>query len=293
MITVPAALVRWRTGISGDAGRTWLDGLPERVAALCGGWNLVLEKAPPLAGATSLVVLVRRGSERLALRVCWPEHDLSAEVAALQAWDGHGAVRLVAVHPDGDTMLLQRLDPHRTLRHLPLERAAPVAGRLLAQLAVPAPPGLPTLTAAAAGFAIRAPARNAALGRPVPTRSLCRSLDLAASLPSDAGLLVHGDLHWGNVLGDGSGGWRAIDPKPVVGDPAVGLAELLWTRADEVPTADDLRRLLHQIADAAGIDAGRAAGWTVVRAVDYWLWGLENGLTEDPVRCARLVDVFG
>jgi streptomycin 6-kinase len=24
-----------------------------------------------------------------------------------------------------------------------------------------------------------------------------------------------------------------------------------------------------------------------VRAVGYWLWGLENGLTIDPVRCER------
>jgi streptomycin 6-kinase len=23
--------------------------------------------------------------------------------------------------------------------------------------------------------------------------------------------------------------------------------------------------------------------------VDYWLWGLENGLTEDPERCRRLL----
>jgi streptomycin 6-kinase len=190
-------------------------------------------------------------------------------------------------------MLLERLDPHRTLHDLPLGRAATAAGRLLAELAVPAPPGLPTLAAAAASFAARAAQRNQALGGPVPVWSLDRARELAATLPTDAGLLVHGDLHWGNVLADAAGGWRAIDPKPLVGDPAVGVAELLWTRADEVPTAAGLRRLLQRIAGAAGFDSGRAAGWTHVRAVDYWLWGLENGLTEDPVRCARLVEALG
>jgi hypothetical protein len=28
------------------------------------------------------------------------------------------------------------------------------------------------------------------------------------------------------------------------------------------------------------------------RAVDYWLWGLAAGLTEDPLRCRRLVSVL-
>ena len=127
----------------------------------------------------------------------------------------------------------------------------------------------------------------------MPAVGLEQAVQLAAGLPTDAGLLVHGDLHWGNVLADGSGGWRAIDPRPVAGDPAFSVPELMWTRADEAPTADALRSLLVTIADAAGLDVDRTRGWTVVRAVDYWLWGLENGLTVDPVRCARLLEVFG
>ncbi|GAA1827912.1 aminoglycoside phosphotransferase family protein [Microlunatus capsulatus] len=292
MITVPPALVRWRTGQSGDVGRRWLDGLPARVAALCAAWDLVVEDTPPLAGALALVVLVRRGEERLALRVRWPEPGQDAEVAALRAWDGRGAVRLVAVDPAGDALLLERLDPHRTLRDLPVERAAVVTGRLLAELSVPAPPGLPTLAASAAAFVAGVAARDTALGGPVPARALARARELAATLPTDAGLLVHGDLHGGNVLADGAGGWRAVDPKPLVGDPAVALAEPLWTRADDAPSAADLRRVLRLVADAAGLDPDQAAGWTVVRAVDHWLWGLEHGLTEDPVRCARLVDAL-
>jgi streptomycin 6-kinase len=293
VITVPAELVRWRTGISGEAGRVWLDGLPARVVELCATWNLVPEDAPALAGAVNLVVLVRRGDEPLALRICWPEHDLASEVTALRAWHGRGAVRLIEVHPDGDAVLLQRLDHRRTLHDLPLAEAAPAVGRLLAQLAVPAPPGLPALAATAEAFAAGAADRNDALGHPVPAAGLAHAMRLAAELPTDAGLLVHGDLHWGNVLADGAGGWLAIDPRPVAGDPAFSVPELMWTRADEAPTAAALRRLLSTIADEAGLDADRTAGWTVVRAVDYWLWGLENGLTVDPVRCARLLDAFG
>ncbi|GIE33765.1 hypothetical protein Ait01nite_068100 [Actinoplanes italicus] len=37
-------------------------------------------------------------------------------------------------------------------------------------------------------------------------------------------------------------------------------------------------------------DHGR--DWVLFRTVDYWLWGLGAGLTEDPVRCHRLAGIF-
>jgi hypothetical protein len=29
-----------------------------------------------------------------------------------------------------------------------------------------------------------------------------------------------------------------------------------------------------------------------VRSIDYWLWGLDNGLTSDPLRCRRIADAL-
>ena len=31
-------------------------------------------------------------------------------------------------------------------------------------------------------------------------------------------------------------------------------------------------------------------GWATIRLVDYWLWALSIGLTEDPARCATIID---
>ena len=31
-----------------------------------------------------------------------------------------------------------------------------------------------------------------------------------------------------------------------------------------------------------------AIAWGFVRSIDYWLWGLENGLRIDPLRCQRV-----
>jgi len=243
----------------------------------------------PRHGAVNLVVLVSRDSVPCVLRICWPEHGLEHEVVALRAWAGRGAVRLLDVHPAGDALLLERLDAAQTLRGLPLGAAAAAAGSLIAELTVPAPPGLPRLTERLARLRVEGSADDDALGQPIPRRWLLDALELAHALDRDDSDLVHGDLHYGNVLADRSGRWRAIDPKPVSGDPAYSVPELIWTRCDELEDAAAIRRLVRRIADAAGLDPGRAAGWTIVRAVDYWLWGLAHGLTEYPVRCHRLV----
>ncbi|MBA2278442.1 MAG: hypothetical protein H0W06_11840, partial [Chloroflexia bacterium] len=81
-----------------------------------------------------------------------------------------------------------------------------------------------------------------------------------------------------------------IDPKVVAGDPEFGIAQILWTRLDEMDGPADLDRQLRTLIERAELDAERARGWTLVRVVDYWLWALSIGLTEDPRKCATLID---
>ncbi|MGW9030063.1 hypothetical protein ACWGQ5_39425 [Streptomyces sp. NPDC055722] len=48
----------------------------------------------------------------------------------------------------------------------------------------------------------------------------------------------------------------------------------------------------HALFESAELDPEVANAWTVVRCIDYWLWGLDSGFTEDPLRCAAIVDAF-
>ncbi len=86
--------------------------------------------------------------------------------------------------------------------------------------------------------------------------------------------------------------WLAIDPKPVAGDPEHAVPELLWTRVDDVDGAKGIRLLLAVLVDSGALDAGLARGWAIVRCVDYWLWGADHGLTEDPKRCQRILEAL-
>jgi streptomycin 6-kinase len=278
---------------SGDAGLRWVEAVPALVERLCHRWQIELASDAALYGDNNLLFPARHAADACMLKLCEPGHDTVAEVTALLAWDGRGAVQLHEATLGEGALLLEQLDSGRSLSGLGLFDAAEIAGDLIRQLTIPAPPGLCQLGDMATEIAETVGPRHNALGNPVPARWVGLAAGLAAELAADAGAdLVHADLHYGNVLAGTRQPWLAIDPKAIAGDPELSVPELMWTRLDEAGHADDIRALLAAITHAAALDPAKARAWTIVRAVDYWLWGLDHGFTEDPVRCHRLLDAL-
>jgi streptomycin 6-kinase len=292
MIVVPEEFARATVAREGDAGRAWVAALPELVETLCEAWGLRVDGAP-MHGYLGLVVPVRRGDEPCALKVAWVDESSRREVAALAAWDGRGAVRLLAADLARGAMLLERLDWSRSLNEVAIEEAVSVAGQLLRRLAIPAPDGLPLLPDVAKELAGGLPERWERWGRPMPRRLLDQARDLALQLGTSGGnLLVNYDLHYADVLASTREPWLAVDPKVVAGDPEFGVAQLLWRRLEEIEARGGLDHHFGALAEAAELDAALARAWTLVRCVDYWLWGLSAGLTYDPARCERICNWY-
>lgn len=276
-------------------GRRWIASLESLVEALADEWRLNRKSDAIWHGYNAIVLPVERDDEALALKVAWPPEQVALEVRALRAWHGRGAVGLIASDERRGALLLQRLDPARSLASVPLTEAAIVAGELIRALAIAPPEGIPSLEAVALGIAASLPGRQRLLGTPIPGRWLDGAVGLANDLSAARRpALIHADLHYANVLASGrrDAPWVAIDPKPFVGDPERSVAELLWTRADELADGEALTGLVETIVSGGGLDRGRAMAWCFVRAIDYWLWGLENRLTSDPVRCERIASAL-
>ncbi len=289
-LKVPAAFAAGIVAEFGDRGRAWLTRLPDLVADRCSDWRLRIDGAP-LHGHLGLVLPVRRGDESLVLKIAMNEPSSRHERLALAAWNGHGAVRLLDACPDDGALLLERLDATRPLMNVPLDRAMPVAADLLRRLAIPAPAGFPRQQEVATRVADSLAHRWHRFGRPFPDRLLRRTETLARDLASPASeRLVNYDLHDENILVGVREPWLAIDPKVIAGDPEYGVAQLLWRRLDEMPGPAEFHRHLQSIIVIAALDPRRTHAWAVVRVVDYWLWALSIGLTEDPRRCATLID---
>ncbi|GAB3411206.1 aminoglycoside phosphotransferase family protein [Flindersiella endophytica] len=294
MIVVPPSFVEELTRVTGSAGHRWLDELPSLVGSLCARWQLSLTPEPAMHGALGLVLpAVRAGGEPCVLKVAWQDETTADEALALRAWSGNGTALVLESDPSLGALLLERLDSSYRLRHLDLLPAAEIAGGLIRQLAIPAPSGFRQSGSIAAATAASVRSRNQALGGPIPVAWVDRIVGHGLELTEAASdVLVHADLHYDNVLAGRRQPWLAIDPKAATGDPELSLAELMWTRLDEAAGPMGVRRLLAVLVATGDLDLERGRAWVVVRAADYWLWGLEVGLTEDPVRCERLVSTF-
>lgn len=279
----------------GDAdGQEWVERLPALIADVCEQWDLTITSSQRFSGYHAVVLPVDRGDEHVMLKLTWPTDRAIAEAAALRAWNGVGAVQLIDADAMRGALLLERLVSRVTLESVEIFAAAAAAGHLLRQLAIPAPAGFPSLRSIAANIT-RSLMRRRTEAQPVlPSAWIETACSIADTLGSTAmtDRLIHADLHYGNVLQGDRALWLAIDPKPVAGEPEHAVPELLWTRTDELRDAREIRHLLDVIVRHGGLDADRARRWAIVRCVDYWFWGRDHGLTEDPRRCQRILDAF-
>nr|WP_218849244.1 aminoglycoside phosphotransferase family protein [Nocardioides perillae] len=270
----------------GPAFDDFLAALPGVVDGLVEEWRLTVDLpagAEPAHGYCALVVPVRTaGGAPAVLKVGFPHEEAEQEHLALRHWDGRGAVRLLRADPHRHALLLERL--HREdLGDLWDVEACEVVAGLYGALHVPAPASVRRLATYAEGWAagLRALPRDAPLPRRLVEQAASLAADLAAA-PVDGGdRLLHGDLHYANVLAASRAPWLAIDPKPLAGDPHSEVAPLLWNRWEELLGAhrsvrDGIRLRFHTVVDAAGLEEERARDWVVVRALTNALGRLQD-----------------
>jgi streptomycin 6-kinase len=274
----------------GERWAAWLDGVPRTTRDLLDEWELTVD-GDPVHGHTALVVPVRAGGLDAVLKVGWPHGEGQHEILGLQHWHGRGAVRLVRADPRRNAMLLERLHP-QDLTGLGDVEACEIVGSLYGRLHVSAPPQLRTLSSYVrqrTDDLERLP-RAAALPRRIVEQAVHLGRGFAAD-PATDGIMIHGDLHYENVLAADREPWLAIDPKPVSGDPHYEVAPLLWNRWDEVVGGDvrrAVRRRFHTAVDTAGLDEARARDWVVVREAHHAMWAIADG---EPGRVTRAVAI--
>jgi streptomycin 6-kinase len=251
--------------------------LPRQVRELLDEWSLV-EDGAPVPGHRSVLVPVTHDGFAAMLKVAPAGDEERHEALALQRLGGAGAVRLLRADPRRRLLLLERLHP-RDLTEMWDVEACEVIGGLYRRIHVPAPPQLRPLTSYVGPWTDRL----AALPRdaPVPHRLVEQAVALGRDFvadPASDGTMIHGDLHYENVLAADREPWLVIDPKPVSGDPHYEVAPLLWNRFDELAgdTRGGVRRRFHATIDAAGLDEDRARDWVVVRMLHNALWELED-----------------
>lgn len=278
---------RWWT-----EGTKWLADLPRAIRSQCEHWNLRV--AGELAhGSNAIVVPVVREGAAFVLRLTPPGTGVAEQVHALKFWDGRGTVQLIDADIEHGAMLLERLDMHYCLADRPVDEAIGVLGQMMRRLALPAPPDVRSTAELVRTRAAELEPDWHRLHHRFDSTFVTEALEIAANLSGTrSALAVNGDLHSGQVLRGSREPWLIVDPTLLRGDIEYDLARVLWTRLDDMAGAAEIVEHFETAVGEAGVDRCRARDWVVFRTVDYWLWGLNNGLTEDPQRCHRLASAF-
>jgi streptomycin 6-kinase len=258
----------------GAEGTLWLADLPRQIAELAQQWGLRVGPAFDKDGAVSWVAPVeRRDGTEAVLKITFPHDDSRFEAHALRVLDGRGAVRLLRASEDGFSLLLERCRPGTDLWSLSEEEGNAVATGMLPCMWRAPDPDTPfmSLSDFVANWWADRPwiTAGAVYDADVVAAAVARGRELASSQPCL--VLLHGDFHPGNVLAAQREPWLFIDPKPLIGEPAYDLAQLLYNRARFLMQSDNavatLRQQIDRFAADLGLDPARIAGWAFVKAL--------------------------
>jgi streptomycin 6-kinase len=271
-----------------DWGR-WLDTLPRLFAEVLADWDLRRDGDDLWHGFCSLVApVVTDDGTPAVLKVSFDGDEESLhEALALQHWHGDGVVRLLRADPRRRALLLERLH-RRDLTDLWDIEACEVVAGLYPRIHRPTLPQLATVTSYVERWLDDLARQPRDI--PIPHRMVEQTLSLGRDLvadPASVGRIIHGDLHYENVLAADREPWLVIDPKPMSGDPHYEPAPMLWNRFDELAddVRDGVRRRFHTLVDNAGLDEERARDWVVVRMVLNANWSVQ-----DAQRAGRALD---
>ena len=252
-----------------EAGRAWLASFPAVAAECADRWNLVLGDVFPDAFVSAPITATLDDGTEAVLKLQFPDRETEHEAEALLQWDGDGAIRLLAHDPERHALLLERCTPGTPLSAVGADDALSVLVRLLSRLWQPAGPSFRPLAEEAAWWVERLE-RRTLRANDMPRRLLDAALDALQTLPATQGeqVLLHQDLHAGNVLRSEREPWLAIDPKPLAGEREFGVAPIV--RSFELGHGRrDVCYRLDRLTAELGLDHERARSWAIAQTVAW------------------------
>lgn len=259
MLDLDTITARFKS-FSGKLNQRWVSALPEQVAALARDWQLDVGEElgeefgnDYASGVYSVVVNCTGPLGDAWLKLAPDSYALAEEVAMLRQFAPSGRVPAVLATARG-AMLIEAVRPGTPVELLPREKApSPTEyARFLDDLHSAGDPGsapreVPDWLELMYGWTERAGTDV------VESRRITREL---LATPADR-VLLHGDLHLGNVLASDTRGLVARSPIACAGERCFDAADYVlegWDRATMVWRRDELAR-------AADLDLERLDAW--------------------------------
>jgi streptomycin 6-kinase len=226
-------------------------------------WNLRTD-GPSVMTPTSALLPVLVASRPAMLKVALLDEEKTGNQVMVW-WNGDGAARILA-HAR-NAIVMERARSGVSLGNIARagrdDEASGIICTILRRLHAPRikpPPALPPLTTWFEPLGRAAEAQGGILRLAAETAS--KLLTAQREM-----VVLHGDMHHGNVLSFGPHGWMAIDPKGLVGERGFDYANIFCNPDHQMATASGrLARQIRVVADEANLEPSRLLRWVLAWA---------------------------
>jgi streptomycin 6-kinase len=251
-------------------------------------WRLTADGDAITTRSSQLLPVLSAGRPAM-LKIASDEAE-RAGGAVMQWWDGGGAARVYAC--DAEAVLLERAGGSRSLLAMATDGQDDQASRIIcdtvARLHAPRGKPLPDLIPLGRWFRELAPAART-YGETLAECS--RIADALLAEPREP-VVLHGDVHHGNILDFDEHGWLAIDPKGLHGERGFDYANTFAN--EDLPTVtapERLQRQLPIVSAHADIEPRRLLQWVAAYCGLSAAWFLGDGswkASENKLAVARI-----
>ncbi len=249
-------------------------------------WDLTPDGSLLATHSSRLLPVRQRGSPAM-LKIALETEEKSG-AALMEWWEGEGAARVLA--RDDNAILMERADDDFSLAELSEkdadDEAMKIMCALIAKLHTSRSKPLPVLVPLSRWF--RDLWSTSAGDGSVLSFAAVTACEL---LDSPRGTVVlHGDMHHGNVLHFAQRGWLAIDPKGLIGERGFDYVNMFCNPDHQRATNPDrFKRRVQVVSAAANLERTRLLKWILAWAGLSATWFLNDGSSpKTPLGVAEL-----
>jgi streptomycin 6-kinase len=247
--------------------------------AYIAAWGLTPDGAPIFTHSSRLLPVRWKGRPAMLKVAESKEERAGSEL--MVSWAGQGTAR-VLVHDDR-ALLMERAEGTASLTDLARNGDDDTASRIICDVAAK----------------LHSHKHGSALNGLVPLDRWFQELEPAAAqhggvltgaaetarhllATSREIVILHGDIHHGNILDFGMRGWLAIDPKGLKGERGFDYANLFCNPDRTTATASGrLGRRIDVVSQAASLPRNRLLQWVLAYAGLSAAWTLGTGKTPE------------
>ncbi len=279
---LPPKFMQNISGLYGRKGEQWLQDLPEIIRQSCKKWSLKIETIFPNLSYNFVASCIDQEGEKFVLKIGVPEEDspIMFEKKALEAFAGKGAVKVVKFDKNLHAMLLERAIEGKTLGEVcgeDYEKAVKIAIEVMQKL-----PRRPLNKNEFINLESWIEGLNKAVETNFQIEKISKAQKYFADLiePFEKKILLHGDIHFDNILSAPGETFLVIDPKGVVGEIGYEIAVFLndlagWTEHLENQKAI-LNSALESFSESFKVSPENLRKWAFSFAILSAWWMMED-----------------